>query len=92
MPGRATPPIVDQRPPSPSSACASVPAWWPAAGCTTMPAGLSITTRSGSSYTIGSGMASATGSSVSATGGSYSSRSPGRTASEGRPGRPFTAT
>ena len=60
MPGRSRPPIPDSVPPQwCRSAFTSVPSGAPGAGCTTSPAGLSMTMRSASSYTMSSGIASA---------------------------------
>ncbi len=50
MPGRSTPPIPDNVPWQwPNRALTRVPSLWPGAGCTTMPAGLTSTSRSASS-------------------------------------------
>ncbi len=54
MPGRSAPPSCDQVIPRWRSPSASVPAGCPGAGCTTNPAGLSITASQSSSYTTDS--------------------------------------
>ena len=57
MPGRLTPPTPDKLSPQwAMSALTSVPVQLPAAGCTTSPAGLSMTMISSSSNTTSSGM------------------------------------
>ena len=62
MPGRLTPPMPDRLSPQWAiSALTSVPVAWPAAGCTTRPAGLSMTMISSSSKTMLSGMVSPAG-------------------------------
>ena len=69
MPGRATPPIPESCPRQwCSSALTSVPSRLPAAGCTTRPAGLSMTIRSASSNTPTSGISCATASALMASG------------------------
>ena len=75
MPGRFTPPMPDRLSPQWAiSALTSVPVAWPAAGCTTSPAGLSITMMSSSSYTTLSGMRSPAGSAGSGGGTSTAMR------------------
>ncbi len=58
MPGRNSPPMPLRSSTWWSSAFTSVPELWPAAGCTTIPAGLFTTSRSVSSYSTGTGMSS----------------------------------
>ncbi len=60
-PGRSSPPMPLRSLTWWSSALTSVPLLWPAAGCTTIPAGLSSTTTSGSSKRMRSGSSSGSG-------------------------------
>ena len=80
-------------PPAASSAsrpCTSVPVSWPAAGWTTMPAGLSTTSRCSSSQRTRRSIASATGADT-AGGSSTATSSPPR-AGGSSPGAPSTST
>ena len=71
MPGRRTPPIPARLGPQcASSALTSVPSGLPGAGCTTMPAGLSMTIRCASSKRMSSAIGCAAGSAASGSGSS----------------------
>ena len=77
MPGRRTPPMPERLSPQWAiRALTRVPVWLPAAGCTTSPLGLSITTISSSSNTMSSGMLSGAGSAGSGGGTSTVTASP----------------
>ena len=94
MPGRFTPPMPDRLAPQWAiSALTSVPVACPAAGCTTSPAGLSMTMISSSSNTTLSGIASPAGSAASGSGTFTTITSPALTRWLGsRTVRPPTAT
>ena len=77
MPARGTPASAGQ---CASSPFISVRSGTPAPGCTTRPAGLSITMRSASSKTMSSGIVCARGAASGAAGGASSMCSPPRTA------------
>ena len=83
MPGRSAPPTPLRPPTWCSNAFTSVPVACPAAGCTTMPDGLSITATSSSAYNTESGSASAAVERTAGSGMSMSTARPAQTASAG---------
>ncbi len=86
MPGLATPPMPDRLVPQwASSALTSVPLSLPAPGCTTSPAGLSMTIRSSSSWTTARSRASGSGSAGRGGGTVTATRWPPMTLAEGSP-------
>src|SRR5438309_2217366 len=91
-PGRSAPAIPERWGTWASTALTSVPLGCPGAGCTVMPAGLSMTRTSASSWTIASGM----GWGATATGSDDGARTltcwPARSRNAGFRGRPSTRT
>ena len=92
IPGRSSPPIPRRSRTCASSAFTSVPASCPGAGCTTSPAGLSITTSQRSSWTTVSGIASASIVVATGGGGVQTTTSPGFSFRDGVPAAPLTVT
>ncbi len=94
IPGLRTPPMPERLSPQwPIRACASVPAAWPGAGCTTSPAGLSTMMRCASSKTTSSGRFSPTSGESSGGGAATSICAPAATLRAGSSaGEPSTLT
>lgn len=92
MPGRSTPPMPERSPQWWSRAFTMVPSGLPAAGCTTMPLSLLMTTTSSSSYRMSRGMSCGRASAGSGSGMRTVMESPRETGFLGLAGVPLTNT